>query len=119
MRAPIMLCVFAVYDAAAGAYMEPFCAPTAEMAIRGFREACNAKGKPFNTFPEDFTLFQLGEFDQSTGKLLGLTAPHSLGVALTYIERYSHADVRLTDDEFRSIPETHPLREEMEKIEDA
>lgn len=75
-----MLC-FAVYDQAAHAYMEPFFAPTVELAIRGFRHAVNKPGHPFNDYPEEYTLFLLGSFSQQTGELVGKAPQHiSVGV---------------------------------------
>lgn len=78
--------VFTVFDSAASAYLEPFFAPTLEFALRGFREAVNKEGHQFAKFPEDYTLFHIGEFDQGTGALKPCE-PRSLGVALTLVER--------------------------------
>ena len=78
--------IFTVFDSAAGAYLEPFFAPSIEFAIRGFREAVNKKDHQFNKFPEDYTLFQVGAWDPKKG-VLEPCAPHSLGVALAFIEK--------------------------------
>jgi hypothetical protein len=76
--------LFAVYDAAAMRFIEPFPAPTIEFAIREFRSTVNREGSQIHKYPEDYTLFHIGEFDQETGFLLPLQAPHSLGVAITF-----------------------------------
>lgn len=68
-----MMGIFSVYDMAAKRYLEPFFAPTMEFAIRGFREACETPGHQFSKFPEDYTLYQLGEFDPETGQITGLS----------------------------------------------
>lgn len=78
--------IFSVYDAAAGAYLHPFFAPTVEFALRNFRQAVNTPDHQFAKFPEDYTLFLIGRFDQSTGQLTPLE-PTSLGVALTFVDR--------------------------------
>lgn len=78
---------FTVHDSAAGAFLEPFCAPTIEVAIRMFRQLVNRADHQFGKFPEDYTLFHVGEFDQESGALVGLPTPHSLGVAVTFVER--------------------------------
>jgi len=80
--------LFTVYDSAAGMYLEPFFAPSAEAAIRGFRQAVNTENHSFNSFPEDFTLFSLGSFDSRTGMVVP-HSPVSLGVAITFVERLS------------------------------
>ena len=78
------LLIFSVFDSAAGAYLQPFFAPTVESAIRSFRQSINSDG-PFSQFPEDFTLFSIGKFDGATGQVAGFE-PHSLGVALTFVQ---------------------------------
>lgn len=85
--------IFTVYDSAAGAYLQPFFAPTIEFAIRQFRQAVNAPDHHFGKFPDDFTLFSLGSFDQSTC-VWDLHEPVSLGVAITFVDR-----IELVEDE--------------------
>jgi len=77
---------FTVYDSAARRYLEPFFAETVEVACRMFRSLVNKEGHQFNRFPEDYTLFHIGEYDAELGELTAMT-PHSLGVALTYVAR--------------------------------
>ncbi len=49
-------------------------------------ESCNDAGHQFNKHPEDFTLFELGTYDDSSAKFdMGIT-PHGLGKALEYIK---------------------------------
>lgn len=78
--------LFSVWDSAAARYLDPFCAPTIEFALRGFREAVNTEGHQFNKFPEDYTLFHVGEFDPVSGEV-SRTGFTSLGVAITMINR--------------------------------
>lgn len=78
--------VFSVYDSAAGLFLQPFVAQTIEVAIREFRAACNTPQHQFAKYPEDYTLFHVGEFNAETGLLTPLTAPHTLGVAISYID---------------------------------
>jgi len=78
---------FSVYDAAARRYLQPFFAPTIEVALRMFRTVVNTGEHQFNKFPEDYVLFHLGTFDGETGLFTPLATPHSLGVALTFVDR--------------------------------
>lgn len=77
--------IFSVYDSAAEMYLDPFVAPTLEVALRGFRQVVNREGHQFNAFPADYTLFQVGEFDPHTG-VLRANAPTNLGNGLTVLQ---------------------------------
>jgi hypothetical protein len=77
--------LFTVYDAAAARYLEPFHAPTIEYAIRQFRSSVEQEGHMFAKYPEDYTLFHIGEYNQETGLLTPNAAPVSLGVAITFV----------------------------------
>lgn len=79
--------IFTVFDSAAKLYLEPFFAETVEVACRMFRQIVNKEGHQFNKFPEDYTLFHIGAFDPVTGAVQKLDTPHSLGVALTFVDR--------------------------------
>lgn len=76
--------VFAVYDSKAEAYLPPFFAQTAGLAIRLFQQAANEDNHNFNKWSEDYTLFTIGEWDQDSGTLFAAKANTSLGTALQY-----------------------------------
>ena len=78
--------IFCIWDSAAHRYLDPFCAPTIEFAIREFRKAVNKPDHQFNLYPEDYTLFHIGEFLPEEGVLVAGKI-HSLGVAQTFIEQ--------------------------------
>jgi hypothetical protein len=78
--------VFTVYDSAAQRYLDPFTAPTIEFALREFRRLVNTSGHNFNVYPDDYTLFLIGTFDQEAG-VLNPIHPQSLGVAVTFIDK--------------------------------
>lgn len=59
--------VFAVFDTAVSAYLQPFFAPTTGSAIRSLTEAVNDKTHQFNKHPTDYTLFLLGDYDDASG----------------------------------------------------
>jgi hypothetical protein len=79
--------LFTVFDSAAKAYMEPFFAPTVEFAIRKFRATVNEPGTTIHRFPEDYSLFAIGEFDPETGMVKPYQELHSLGVAIQFVDR--------------------------------
>lgn len=79
--------IFTVYDSAAKRYLQPFFAPTLEVAIRMFRELANKPEHQFGKYPSDYELRHIGSFDGETGTVTPADPTHSLGVALTYVNR--------------------------------
>lgn len=61
--------IYAVYDSKAESYTPPYFQHTEAMALRIFGDTCNDKGHTFGMHPEDYTLFHLGEYDDSTGTI--------------------------------------------------
>lgn len=78
--------LFSVFDTAAGRFLDPFVAPTIEVAIRGFRSVVNKPGHPFNDHPEDYTLFHVAEFDAESGTMSAPAAAVKIGAALSFLE---------------------------------
>lgn len=74
--------IYSVYDSKAGSYLQPFYAPTRGVALRMFENAALSDDHDFGRFSADFTLFELGEFDQNEGKFELLEAHENLGTAL-------------------------------------
>lgn len=79
--------MFTVYDSAAKRYLQPFFAETIEVAMRMFKSLVAKEGHQFAKFPEDYTLFHIGTYDAVCGRVFPLDTPHSLGVALTFLNR--------------------------------
>ena len=62
--------VFSVYDEKAEAFYPPFFLQTVGMALREIMDCVNDPKHKFGAHPADYTLFQLGVFDDSTGVLV-------------------------------------------------
>lgn len=82
------LTILSVYDSKAAAFLQPFFAQSRGVAIRSFASAAElpleGDGTPshdFAKYPDDFSLFELGTFDQESGKFDLHSAPESLGLA--------------------------------------
>lgn len=76
--------MFSVYDSKAEAYSTPQFYQTKGIAVRAFIEAIKQEDTPFCKYPEDFTLFEVGEFDDSfCGFNLHVT-PISIGKAIEF-----------------------------------
>jgi len=83
----MLMKVFSVYDSAAGAYLQPFFMASRGQAIRAFTDLVNDGTHSFAKHADDYTLFELGTYDDSSGKLVSHDTPQSLGVAVEYVKR--------------------------------
>lgn len=72
--------IYAIYDDAASAYMSPFFMHNHGLATRAFTDQVNAETpNQISEHPEQFALFQLGEYDDSTGLIESLGSPKPMG----------------------------------------
>ena len=76
--------LFACHDSKAGAFMQPFFFQATGQAIRAFSDTVNDPKTQLNRHPADFTLFELGTFDDQTGEVETIK-PLNLGVALSFL----------------------------------
>jgi len=62
---------YTIYDVASGVYMRPFFSQADGQAVRGFKDiACDADHE-IGKHPEDYTLYRIGAFNDTTGKMEG------------------------------------------------
>lgn len=78
--------VFTVHDAKSEAYLPPFHLQTKGQAIRAFTDCVNDPNHQFAKHPEDYTLFELGEFDDHNGQYACHTTPKPIGKAIEFKE---------------------------------
>lgn len=78
----MMLKIVSVYDSAAKAFSRPGFAPNEHIARREFGEFCNQADHPFCKHASDFTLFELGEFNDETGAITSHKSPVKLALAI-------------------------------------
>lgn len=83
----MLMKVFSVYDSAAGAYLQPFFMASRGQAIRAFTDLVNDVSHSFSKHADDYTLFELGTYDDASGKIASHETPQSLGVAIEYVKR--------------------------------
>jgi len=77
--------IFVIFDSKARAYLPPFFMPEAGQATRLFSDMVNDGSHAFSKHPEDYTLFEIGTFDDREGKLLQLKASITHGVGLAFL----------------------------------
>ncbi len=78
------LLVFSIYDSKAEGFITPFFMPKIGQATRVFNDCCNDKTHQFFKNPGDYTLFEIGEFDDEDGGMTMYDAKKSLGNGLKY-----------------------------------
>lgn len=62
--------VYCVFDQAARAYLPPFILHSDDLAARVFGDAVNESGHQFNKHPEDYSLYRIGDYDDSVALLI-------------------------------------------------
>lgn len=67
--------IIAVFDRGIQAYMRPFTTPHRNAALRSFTDEANREDSEICKHPEDYDLYQVGEFDENTGQITGLDRP--------------------------------------------
>lgn len=76
--------LFAIYDGKGEFYTPPLAFKTTGEAIRAFSDTVNERGHQMNRHPEDYTLFQIGTYDDAKGFLIADDANTALGLGLEY-----------------------------------
>lgn len=80
--------MFSCYDSKIGVWMNPMVFQHVGQAERTWIEICTQKDSLPGKHPVDFTLFQIGEFDDESGVVTSLSAPVQVmsGVAATQVD---------------------------------
>lgn len=76
--------IYVTYDSKAAVYSRPFFAQARGIALRTFGDISNDPEHPIGKHPEDYTLFEIGSYDDITGDCSMLEAKLSLGTALEH-----------------------------------
>lgn len=82
----MILVVCSIRDSAVNAFMRPFFVTAVGQAIRSFGDEVNRKDSDMYSHPDDYELFELGLFDDSTGRVTMLPEPRQLARGADYTE---------------------------------
>nr|QJB19603.1 MAG: nonstructural protein [Microvirus sp.] len=82
-----MMKIFTVFDSKAEAYMQPFFMQSKGAAIRAYADLANDSNHTFGKHPEDYTLFEIGSYDEATAAIVSYSTPISLGVAVEHLRK--------------------------------
>lgn len=74
--------VYSLHDSKAGAFLRPFYAPSKGLALRAVLAALEDPNHDLAKYPGDFTLFELGEWEDTTAVYTPHEAKQSLGTML-------------------------------------
>jgi hypothetical protein len=77
--------IFSVYDEKADIYSQPFFCVNCAVATRSYATASNDPSTEFSRFPTDFTLYEIGEFNDTTGEITCHLKFVNLGKASSFI----------------------------------
>lgn len=76
--------IFSIYDSKVKAFTTPFFRDHAQNAIRGFSQLVSDSKTDMAKWPDDYYLYELGEFDEIQGKFINHDSPFSLGSGLQF-----------------------------------
>ena len=77
--------IFTIYDSKANAYLTPFFLHKDGMALRVFTDCVNDTQHQFGKHPEDYTLFNIGSWDDEKAKFL-INNPIALAVGIELVD---------------------------------
>lgn len=78
----ILTCV-SIRDAKSELFSQPLFFQATGQALRAFSDAVNDEKSDYYRHPEDYSIWHLGNFDDTTGTLIPLSAPNCLALAVT------------------------------------
>lgn len=77
--------MFTVFDSKAEAYLPPFYMQSTGQALRSFEDTCNDETHAFHKHPADYTLFELGVWDDENCQFSLHDANVNLGNAIEHV----------------------------------
>ncbi len=90
--------IFSIFDQKAKAYLPPFVLPEVGMATRTFADCVNSEEHQFGRHPGDYTLMELGTWDDSTCNYELSNPIKSLGTGLMFIVSSPLPDLQEYDE---------------------
>lgn len=78
--------MYSIRDNKTDHYAAPFVQQHDIDATRMFHRACKDDTVQFSHFPEDFDLYQIGDYDDTNGKLIPLSAPRYIVSATSFTQ---------------------------------
>ncbi|AXH77074.1 MAG: nonstructural protein [Microviridae sp.] len=73
--------MFSCFDSKAGVFSSPFTSINSNVALRDFSMAASDPNSQISQYPEDYILYEIATFDDSTGVITEIAPPINLGHA--------------------------------------
>ena len=77
--------IYAVHDAAVGAFLQPLFLRSRGEAVRSFQDAVTDGKTQFAAHPEHYAMFYLGEYDDNTAEFVTASQPERVCGALDFV----------------------------------
>lgn len=78
--------VYAIRDAKADVYLQPFFRKTHGEAERDFRTLVGDEKSMISKYPDDYDLYYLGDYDDQTGAIERLDTPTHVVKAVNFVQ---------------------------------
>lgn len=88
---------FTVYDSKSEIYSRPMYAATTEAGKRLFHQAVNQEGSQYGMYGGDYTLFEIGTWDDNKGEVTMHKVHVNHGAAIAYLDVASNHDKSIND----------------------
>jgi len=82
----MQLKIYSIRDSKSECFTQPFFQHTAGEAERNFKTLVNDEKSTQNKYPEDFSLWEIGNYDDNTGKITPIE-PHHVVNAVQLIQK--------------------------------
>jgi hypothetical protein len=82
----MLMSVFAIYDSAISTWMPPLFVRSKGEIMRWWVDTVNDPQSKLAKHPSDYTLFEIGSWDDDKCKFSLLSTPVSIGIAIEYVK---------------------------------
>lgn len=94
--------MFSIHDSKAESYMPPIYFKTPAEAIRAFSASCQETESNLYKFSSDYTLVELGEFDETSASIATHNVPRILANASEFTQKLPLSQLPLNELEARN-----------------
>lgn len=77
--------MFTIHDQAAQSFLSPFFFLQSAQAVRVFTDCLNSTEHAFSKNPADYTLYEVGDYDDQDGSFKGRSALQNLGNGIQFV----------------------------------
>ena len=78
--------MYVIYDSKAETFTQPMCFFNRGAAIRAFVDILQDCNTNFSKHPEDYSLFEIGSYSESSGVIEAYSSPVSIGSSIEFMK---------------------------------